>query len=127
MIGGVTLVTGATGFIGQRVLQPGDRSLVRVPCGMDNEVIGEVGDLQSLLRACEGVTQIIHCAGHAHAFLSSELALHRQINLEGTKNLLTAAGRSGVKRFVFLSSVKAMSEPGAECVDEDWPGEPTTA
>jgi len=34
---------------------------------------------------------------------------------------------SGARRFVFFSSVKAMAEPGDECVDEDWPGEPATA
>jgi UDP-glucose 4-epimerase len=127
MSGGTTLVTGATGFVGGRVLQPGDSPLVRVPRGMNNEIIGDLGDMRSLLRACEGVVQIFHCAGHAHAFSSSDPDLHRQINLEGTKNLLTAAGRSGVKRFIFLSSVKAMAEPGKECVDEDWPGEPATA
>jgi len=43
-----------------------------------------------------------------------------------TRNLLKAAGEAGVRRFVFLSSVKAMAEPGDVCVDEDWLGEPAT-
>jgi nucleoside-diphosphate-sugar epimerase len=52
--------------------------------------------------------------------------MHWRINCEGTRNLLDAAGQGGVRRFVFLSSVKAMAEPGRDCVDEDWPGAPET-
>jgi nucleoside-diphosphate-sugar epimerase len=69
---------------------------------------------------------VFHCAGYAHVNRGSDPAAHWRINYEGTCNLLHAAGEAGVKRFVFLSSVKAMAEPGNECVDEDWPGEPET-
>ncbi len=41
--------------------------------------------------------------------------------------MVEAAGQAGVKRFVFLSSVKAMAEPGDACASEEWPGEPLTA
>ena len=40
--------------------------------------------------------------------------------------MLRAAAEAGVRRFVHLSSVKAMAEPGRDCVDEDWPGAPLT-
>lgn len=79
-----------------------------------------------LLNACKGVNTVFHCAGYAHAFSSSDPDVHWRINFEGTRNLLTAAGEAGVRRFVFLSSVKAMAEPRDACVDEDWPGEPAT-
>jgi nucleoside-diphosphate-sugar epimerase len=49
------------------------------------------------------------------------------VNYEGTRNLIEAAGNAGVKKFIFLSSVKAMAAPGQQCVDEHWPGEPTSA
>ncbi|KXB30146.1 hypothetical protein AT959_12285 [Dechloromonas denitrificans] len=52
---------------------------------------------------------------------------HQEINFEGTRNLVEAAGQAGVKRFVFLSSVKAMAEPGDALVEEDFEGEPNTA
>lgn len=124
--GGTALVTGASGFIGHRLLQPGDRALVRAADNMPNSVIGDLLDPASLVAACNGIDTVFHCAGYAHAFSSSDPDAHWRINFEGTRNLLQAAGAAGVKRFVFLSSVKAMAEPGDECVDEDWPGEPVT-
>jgi nucleoside-diphosphate-sugar epimerase len=55
------------------------------------------------------------------------VAQHWRVNFEGTRNLVEAAGQAGVKRFVFLSSVKAMAEPGDVCADENFPGAPNTA
>jgi len=124
--GGTALITGATGFIGRRLLRPGERALVRRPAGLENEVVGALADPASLAVACAGIDTVFHCAGYAHAFSSSDPDAHWRINFEGTRNLVNAAGEAGVKRFVFLSSVKAMAEPGDECVDEDWPGETNT-
>lgn len=121
-----TLVTGASGFIGRRIMQPGDRALIRADRSIRNAVVGDLLDSSSLFVACTGIETIFHCAGYAHAFASSDPDAHWRINFEGTRNLLVAAGNAGVKRFVFLSSVKAMAEPGDECVDEDWPGVPIT-
>lgn len=120
------LVTGATGFIGARLLQPGVRALVRTPGRWEDEVVGDLSDMTSLHVACEGVGTVFHCAGHAHAFASSDPNAHWRINYGGTRNLVEAAGKVGVRRFVFLSSVKAMAEPGEACADEDWPGESIT-
>lgn len=93
---------------------------------MPGAVVGDLLDLLSLHAACEGMECVFHCAGYAHAFTSSDPDAHWRINFEGTRNLLAAAGEAGVRRFVFLSSVKAMAEPGDACADEDWPGEPAT-
>lgn len=119
-----TLVTGATGFIGQRLMQPEYRALVRNPAGFKHEVVGDLLDRRSLQNACSDVELIFHCAGHAHAFSADSADIHHDVNFVGVTNLLDAAGKAGVKRFVFLSSVKAMAEPGDMCVNEDWPGEP---
>lgn len=121
-----TLITGASGFIGRRLLQPGDRALARDGTKMPGAVRGDLLDPASLAAACNGIETIFHCAGYAHAFASSDPYAHWRINFEGTRNLVEAAVDAGVRRFVFLSSVKAMAEPGDECVDEDWPGEPVT-
>ena len=93
---------------------------------MPRIVAGDLLDPASLAVACEGIETVFHCAGYAHAFASSDPDAHWRINFEGTRNLLAAAGGAGVRRFVFLSSVKAMAEPGDACADEDWPGEPAT-
>ncbi len=119
-----TLITGASGFIGHRLCLPGDRVLVRLGSGSPTAVVGDILDPPALQRACEGVDCIFHCAGYAHAFASSDPDAHWRINFEGTRNLVNAAVETGVRRFIFLSSVKAMAEPGDDCVDEDWPGEP---
>lgn len=161
---GLTLVTGATGFIGRRLLRAGDRALSRnveshgaeerlekqiIPrppapaeegkskawtpayerissCSKCPVVHGDLLDPVSLLAACQGIDTVFHCAGYAHAFLSADPDAHRRINFEGTRNLIEAAAQAGVRRFVFLSSVKAMAEPGDQCVEEGWPGEPST-
>lgn len=120
------LITGATGFIGARLLKAGDRALVRHANAVPGAVVGDLLDFESLAAACNGIETVFHCAGYAHAFTSSDPDAHWRINFEGTRNLLGAAGAAGVKQFIFLSSVKAMAEPGDECVDEDWPGEPVT-
>ena len=130
------LITGATGFIGARVhadmrkLGVATRLLVRRPDQMPGSVYGCLTDTHTLQNACTGVDLVFHCAGHAHAFHSlsgTEAKHHWQVNFEGTRNLVEAAGQAGVRRFVFLSSVKAMAEPGDLCVDEDLPGLPDTA
>lgn len=122
----VTLVTGATGFIGRRLMQQDHRAMVRCAAGFKHEVIGDLRDRHSLEIACDGIKVVFHCAGHAHLPTSSPDDIHHEVNYQGVKNLLYAAGRAGVRRFIFLSSVKAMAEPGEQCVDEDWPGAPTS-
>lgn len=88
--------------------------------------VGDLLDPATLVAACEGVETVFHCAGIAEASGGVDQALLWRVNVEGTRNLLEAAGRAGVRRFVFLSSVKAMAEPGEACADEDWPGEPAS-
>ena len=130
------LVVGATGFIGHRLwrhLHHGHmpiRGLVRRNSALLDVVTAELSDQPALTMACTGVSRVFHCAGYAHAFtsLSGEDAVqHWRVNFEGTRNLVEAAGQAGVQRFVFLSSVKAMAEPGDTYVDEDFPGRPNTA
>jgi len=103
--------------------------LVRYGTGSVGEVVGDLADIEALKFACKGVDTVFHCAGYAHAscFASKEEALrHWQVNFEGTRSLVETAGKAGVGRFVFLSSVKAMAEPGNACVCEDFTGRPQT-
>jgi nucleoside-diphosphate-sugar epimerase len=132
----VNLVSGASGFIGRRLikalLEDGlpCRRLSRMPVSDATSLAVDLGDKTALTAACAGATSVFHCAGHAHAFGSrtaEDVAMHWQVNCEGTHNLVEAAGIAGVRRFVFLSSVKAMAEPGESCADEDFPGKPETA
>lgn len=130
------LVTGGRGFIGRRLVAALRAEGLRVrvltrsePAGPD-EVRGDLSHPASLAAACAGIDTVFHCAGHAHAFgarSEADAARHRLVNLEGSRLLAEAAGRAGVRRLVFLSSVKAMGEPGDACVDETWPAPPVSA
>jgi len=72
------------------------------------------------VAAFDGVDTVFHLAGKAHALSesASEEASYFQVNREGTRRVLEAAHRAGVRRFVFFSSVKAMGEGGPEELDE---------
>ena len=122
-----TLITGASGFIGRRLWQQNDLRLMRTDDKHPDTIVGDLLDIPSLIAACDGIECVFHCAGYAHAFSSADSDAHWRINFEGTRNLLNAAVSAGVKRFVFLSSIKAMAEPGNARVDEDWPGQPLTS
>lgn len=106
------------------------RILSRRRLSVEDSVVAELADEQALIQACTGVERVFHCAGYAHAFSSlssGDSAKHWKDNFEGTRNIVEAAGQAGVRCFVFLSSVKAMAEPGRACIDECFPGEPETA
>ncbi len=131
-----TLVTGATGFIGRRLVRtlmqrPGNAVQVLVrdatqaariwPTGGVTTRIADLTRPDSLAAICNGVDTVYHLAGYAHASGVSERAeqdRHHRITVEGTRALLAAAAAAGVKRFVFVSSVKAMGEGGDVCLDE---------
>ena len=108
-------VTGATGFIGQRLIvrlrAQGRRLKIlsrsrhsefeTVVCDQQNEDIPSV--------ALEGVDTVFHLAGYAHDLGdASELeGLYRKVNVDATARLAELAVSAEVKRFIFVSSVKA--------------------
>ena len=109
------LITGSSGFVGRALLTrlatfnqrpPLLRLLERRPTEpptVFQSCAGDLGDPQSLRRACEGIDTVIHLAGIAHVG-SAASAEARAINLDGSLSLLRMAIDAGVKRFVFLSS-----------------------
>ncbi len=126
------LVTGANGFVGRhlcRYLQ--DR---QIPVRALLRTLPESGtfwdesfccDLESLKLPqglMSGVDTVFHLAGIVHAFkprAEMEQA-YWSVNLKATILLLEEAVKAGVKRFVYFSSVKAMADPGDQCVDESF-------
>jgi dihydroflavonol-4-reductase len=121
-----TLVTGATGFLGSHVARclaaRGDslRLLVRPESncraleGISAErVIGDLRDPESLPRAVNGVDQVFHVAADYRLWASDPAEIYRS-NVNGTRHLLEAACRSGVRRFVYTSTVAtiAVHRPG---------------
>jgi UDP-glucose 4-epimerase len=106
------LVTGATGFIGSALcarLQADDLELIAWSRSGDALADGRptrAVDLGPGLSLPEGLDSVCHLAGVAHQFAPE--AEHQRVNLQGTLALAQASLEAGVRRFVFVSSVKAM-------------------
>jgi nucleoside-diphosphate-sugar epimerase len=135
---GLVALTGATGFIGRHLLRELPkrgyrvRVLLRRPSAVPPEassaVVGDLARPQNMAAALAGVDAVIHSAGIAHAMSGVPEDDYRVLNTEATIGLARAAERAGVKRFVFLSSIRAQSGPVAEGVlTEEHEPRPTDA
>jgi UDP-N-acetyl-alpha-D-quinovosamine dehydrogenase len=113
------LLTGASGFVGKGCSEALGRAhcvlnAVRVRSGFQHQVIIPSIDAGTqwaeALVACDIV---IHCAARVHVMnesVSDPLQAFREVNVEGTANLARQAAAAGVKRFIFLSSIKVNGE-----------------
>jgi len=126
---GVTrvLVTGATGFVGQtlceRLTQAG--FVVRAALRTERAVAASVsektvsGDITGATKwdvALENVDVVVHLAARTHVLHDSatDAELHMKINADGTQALAAESVRRGVRRFIYLSTVKVNGEGLAE-------------
>jgi nucleoside-diphosphate-sugar epimerase len=129
------LVTGGSGFVGRaliaRLLEQGHYALVcagrrpldTLPAGCEEHLVGELGPATDWSAALAGVDVVIHSAARVHVMneeAADPLAEFRRVNVQGTLALARQAVAAGVRRFVFLSSIKVNGE-GTE------PGRPYTA
>jgi len=126
----LTLVTGATGFLGwhiARVLtERGYR--VRALCRPTSRVLdldverveGDLCDPDSLARAVSGCQLVFHAAADYRLWSKNSADLYRA-NVNGTGNLLAAAESAGVGRVVYTSTVGCIGIPDNGIGDEDTP------
>lgn len=101
------LVTGASGFIGRTLLE----SLRRSPHKVTSFPFRKF--LMGPDYYVPSVDCIIHLAGLVHKMTSKErpnAAEYARVNIEGVRKLAISAKAAGCKRFIFISSVKAMGE-----------------
>jgi len=147
--GAPVLVTGATGFVGglvaARLLAEGRRvrALVRRPedvrrlspwgpagppsgagpppgAGRLEVAVGDLDDAESLVRAADGCEVAYHAAG-LNALCLRDPAPLWQVNVDGTRRLLEAARRAGLRRVVHTSSAAVLGGDGVHPVDESSP------
>lgn len=131
-------LTGGTGFIGQHLLRELTRRgyQVRVllrrptmlPPDCTSAVIGDIARPQNMASALADVEAIIHLAGLSVAASGRPEDDYRVLNVEATVGLARSAQRAGVRRFVFLSSVRAQAGPSdPRVLTEDMEPRPTDA
>ncbi|WP_439888862.1 UDP-glucose 4-epimerase family protein [Pseudomonas sp. MBLB4123] len=121
---GKIFVTGASGFVGSAVLERLQRNpKAQVLALVRNKytrlstqgVSVHIATLEESLEGVplESVDVLIHCAARVHVMheqASDPLAEFRKVNVEGTLNFARQAAAAGVRRFIFISSIKVNGE-----------------
>ncbi|WP_057830224.1 UDP-glucose 4-epimerase family protein [Colwellia sp. TT2012] len=112
-------VTGGTGFVGTHLLKKlseenlviiGRRSVAIPGATFHKCTIGNKTDFGSVL---DSVSVVVHCAARAHIMnddAQEPLTEFREVNTHGTVNLAKQAASAGVRRFIYISSIKVNGE-----------------
>lgn len=130
------LVTGATGFVGGALVKRlmadavfgGVVAALRrldapLPAGVKLVQVGDLLPTTEWGAALQQVDMVVHCAARVHVMQDSAnnpLDAYRHVNVQGTLNLARQAAQAGVRRFVYVSSIKVNGEA-------THPGNPFTA
>lgn len=118
------LVTGATGFVGKSLVAEllmrrfavtavGRDELSPMPDGVIKVSVGDLTEMRDWLPVLKDVAVIIHAAARVHIMddgAGDPLAEFRKMNTDMTLRLARQAAEAGVKRFVFISSIKVNGE-----------------
>ena len=125
-----TLLTGGTGFIGSNIAQKlairGDDLKLTVRKGTDTSVLNgiefekvtaDILDRRALRRAMKGVDKVFHVAALVDYRASAEELF--EINVTGTRNVLSEALHAGVERVVYTSSVAAIGPAKARSTTDE--------
>lgn len=118
------LVTGATGFVGRALVRrlgeighPSTAALRRqadfLPLSTARVEVPDLSATTDWSAALKSQDLVIHCAARVHIMIESSadpLAAFRSVNVDGTLNLARQAAEAGVRRFIYLSSVKVNGE-----------------
>lgn len=136
----MVIVTGATGHIGnvlvRELLSRGENVRAVIPPSEDTSpldglkaemVEGDVRQIDSLIQTFKGADVVYHLAG-VISILPGKSELLYQVNVAGTRNVVEACLRAGVRRLVYTSSIHAIAEPPhGTVIDETLPFDPDRA
>jgi nucleoside-diphosphate-sugar epimerase len=129
------LVTGGSGFVGSALIKrllsehrdilAVGRSDVNLP--VETVKVSSFSELGALGQRLGSIDVVVHCAARAHIMNDDTvdpLAEYRKVNVDGTLNVARHALEAGVKRFLFVSSIKVNGEhtpPGRPFTEEAAP------
>lgn len=121
----ITLITGAAGFVGRNLCKYlAQRHALRLAvrelsageslrgCGAV-VAAGHVSGTTDWSASLQGVHAVVHLANRAHVMreaAADSVVAYREVNVEGTRRLAEQAAAAGVRRLVYLSSVKVLGE-----------------
>lgn len=130
------LLTGASGFVGQRLANTLIQKNISLVCssrkqlhlsGAQCQLVDKLSATTDWRHCLEGVSTVIHCAARVHVMQDTAinpLQLFREVNVAGTLQLAKQAAAAGAKQFIFLSSVKVNGEetmPGSAFTEDCQP------
>ena len=133
------LVTGGTGFIGGHLLPVLHKKNLQITLAVRNDLpeklnpdykvfnVGEIEENTDWTEALKEVDTVIHLAARAHQLNDQAInpeAEFLRINCEGTEALVKQAIASGVKHFIFISSIGAMGTLSEQLLTEKSPCHP---
>ncbi len=112
-------ITGASGFVGgrtERLLK--DQGHETVPISRRHGV--DVDDADALAAALAGCDAVIHCAG-----INREIGdqTYEKVHVEGTRQVVNAAQRAGVKKIILMSFLRARPDCGSPYHESKWAAE----
>lgn len=128
-------ITGGTGFVGRhlaRSLSNAGHEAVLIARGIDRRDEGirhlpgaqfipiGTNDEDALARAFAGCDGVAHCAG-----INREIGAqtYKRVHVEGTRNVVNAAKRAGVRKIVLLSFLRARPDCGSAYHESKWAAE----
>lgn len=129
------LVTGANGFVGQALCRdlagrglPVRAAVRRRGTPEGAVVVGDLAEATDWSNALDGVEVVVHLAARVHVMRESHsdpLAAFRTVNVDASLNLARQCILQGVKRFIYVSSIKVngeVTQPGQPFRHDDVPG-----
>jgi nucleoside-diphosphate-sugar epimerase len=131
------LITGATGFIGSHLIPKLEQKnyqitiALRQPFNSNHKtiVVGEIDNDTSWANALKNIDVVIHMAARAHILeesVANPEAQFDRVNTEGTINLGKQCLEAGVKHFIFLSSIGAVTTLSDNMINESSACNPDT-
>jgi nucleoside-diphosphate-sugar epimerase len=137
------LITGATGFIGSHLLPRLIEDKHHLVAALRNRasanklfqslpyiIVGDINRQTNWREALVGIDAVIHLAGRAHVLqekVGNPEAEFMEVNFYGTQNLVQSAIAAGVKHFIFISSIGAVTSQSDRTLTEATPSQPDTA